>query len=215
MNRYIDLIVKKVQSFFNPRISIRSNIINSKIDRTAAVHCGTRLHNVQIGKYSYITRNTLIQNTIIGDYCSISDNCNIGMPAHPIHYVSTSPVFLCGKNRLKRNLGKHNYVPSKRTQIGNDVWIGANVMIKSGINIGDGAIIGAGAVITHDIPDYAIAVGVPAKVIKYRFDENTIQKLKKISWWDWPETKILQFAYLFDRPNEFINQVNMQTTPKG
>lgn len=69
--------------------------------------------------------------------------------------------------------------------VGNDVWIGAKVFIKAGIEVGDGAIISAGAVVTKDVPPYAIVGGVPSKVIKYRFDIDTIQRLLKLQWWEY------------------------------
>ena len=72
----------------------------------------------------------------------------------------------------------------KPCEIGNDVWIGDNVFIKSGVKIGDGAVVGAGAVVTKDVPPYAVVVGVPARVIKYRFDEKTIAELLELKWWD-------------------------------
>ena len=77
---------------------------------------------------------------------------------------------------------------SVRIKVGNDVWIGQGVTIlkKNGISIGDGAVLGSGAVVTKDIPPYAIAVGVPARVIKYRFRPEVIEELLNIKWWDWP-----------------------------
>lgn len=77
--------------------------------------------------------------------------------------------------------------------VGNDVWIGYKAVILSGVRIGDGAIIGARAVVTRDVPPYTIVGGVPAKEIKKRFDEDTIQKLQQIEWWNWPFDKIRQF----------------------
>jgi carbonic anhydrase/acetyltransferase-like protein (isoleucine patch superfamily) len=82
-------------------------------------------------------------------------------------------------------------------KIGSDVWIGANCYIKDGVTIGDGAIIGTGAVVTKDIPPYSIAVGVPAEVIKKRFDEETIQELKELKWWNWDIDKIFRNKELF------------------
>jgi carbonic anhydrase/acetyltransferase-like protein (isoleucine patch superfamily) len=74
--------------------------------------------------------------------------------------------------------------------IGNDVWIGNDVIILSGVNVGDGACVGAGSVVTKDIPPYAIAVGVPARTVKYRFSEEVIEYLLKIRWWHWDDDKI-------------------------
>ena len=74
--------------------------------------------------------------------------------------------------------------------IGNDVWIGYEAVILSGVTIGDGAIIGTRAVVTKDVPSYTVVGGVPAKPIRKRFDEETIQKLEEIRWWDWEEERI-------------------------
>ncbi|MBZ9637763.1 CatB-related O-acetyltransferase [Clostridium sp. FP1] len=74
--------------------------------------------------------------------------------------------------------------------IGNDVWIGYDAIIMSGVKIGDGAIIGTRAIVTNDVPPYTIVGGIPAKVIKKRFNDDIILKLLKIKWWDWPDEKI-------------------------
>lgn len=74
--------------------------------------------------------------------------------------------------------------------IGNDVWIGYEAVIMPGVHIGDGAIIGTRAVVTKDVPPYAIMGGVPARIIKYRFDDPAIQMLLKIKWWDWDIQKV-------------------------
>jgi acetyltransferase-like isoleucine patch superfamily enzyme len=87
---------------------------------------------------------------------------------------------LYGKDVVDKNKDFFN----KRVAIHNDVWIGANVFIKNGITVGNGAIIGAGAVVLTDVPEYCIAVGVPAKIIRKRFDDATIQKVKNSKWWE-------------------------------
>ena len=89
----------------------------------------------------------------------------------------------------------------KITYIGSDVWIGQNVTIKDGVTIGDGAVIGTSAVVTKDVPPFAVVAGVPAKVIKYRFDEKKIKLMQDIKWWDWEPKKIyenLERLYAFD-----------------
>ena len=71
--------------------------------------------------------------------------------------------------------------------IGNDVWIGRNAIIMDGVTVGTGAIVGAAAVVTKDVPPYAIVAGVPARIIRYRFDEGTVKRLLANRWWDYPE----------------------------
>jgi carbonic anhydrase/acetyltransferase-like protein (isoleucine patch superfamily) len=74
--------------------------------------------------------------------------------------------------------------------IGNDVWSGFGSVVSPGITVGDGAIIAAGAIVTRDVPPYSIVGGVPAKVIKYRFDEPDREALLRIRWWDWAEERV-------------------------
>jgi acetyltransferase-like isoleucine patch superfamily enzyme len=90
--------------------------------------------------------------------------------------------------------------------IGNDVWIGANVCILPGVNIGDGAIIAAGAIVNRDVPPYSIVGGVPARVIKYRFDDWMIDKFLKIRWWDWSIERIEENIEYFYEPMEFVRR---------
>ncbi|MDE5763719.1 MAG: CatB-related O-acetyltransferase [Ruminococcus sp.] len=77
-------------------------------------------------------------------------------------------------------------------RIGNDVWIASGAQILHKVTVGDGAVIGGGAVVTKDVPPYAIVAGVPARIIKFRFDENTINELLSLKWWDWPQDVILK-----------------------
>lgn len=143
------------------------------------------LNHSEIGQYSYINHSSLIQNTIIGNYCSIAHGVKIGLGSHPIHYFSTSPIFYKAKNALglkiiAKDLDFKEY---ESINIGSDVWIGANVIVMDGVKIGNGAIVAAGAVVTKDVPDYTIVAGIPAKVMKYRFDEPQRNALEKTKWW--------------------------------
>lgn len=83
-----------------------------------------------------------------------------------------------------------NLYKTKKIKIGNDVWLGQNVLITNGSNIGNGVIAGAGAIITKDVPDYAVVVGVPARIIRYRYTPEQIKELNKIAWWDWTDEEI-------------------------
>ena len=115
-----------------------------------------------------------MQNTTIGNYCSIARNVSIGLGLHPLNLFSTSPIFYKRQNALLLDLiSKDNeFKEYQPITIGNDVWIGANAIIMDGITIGNGAVIAAGAVVTKNVPAYAIMGGVPAKLIKYRFAEG-------------------------------------------
>lgn len=124
----------------------------------------------------------------IGNYCSIADRVVfIAGGEHDKDWVSTYPFI----ERLKlENLVKFKKPRFKgNISIGNDVWIGHGATILSGVSIGDGAVVGAMSVVTKDVPPYAIVVGSPAKVIKYRFTESQIEKLMKIQWWNYSEDK--------------------------
>ena len=204
MNTLVSVVLWKIKSIWSKNNHISSVVIDSEIDKTASLRNHVRAYHISLGRYSYVARNTLIQNTTIGSFCSISEGCNIGMPSHPAYYASTSPVFLSGNNYLKQNFAAIEYEDCPRTIIGHDVWIGANAQIKSGISIGNGAIIGAGAVVTKDVPSYAIVGGIPAKVIKYRFSETVCDEIKKLAWWDMPVERLKMIANCFDSPEKLV-----------
>ena len=114
---------------------------------------------------------------------------------------------MSGKNLLRKNFSEHHFNAIEKTHIGNDVWIGSGVLIKSGINIGDGAIIGAGSIVTHDVPPYEIWAGSPARLIRKRFDDETISKLLEIKWWDWEDKKIKRYSDFFDSPQRLFDEL--------
>jgi len=151
------------------------------------------LQNVHLGDNSYFAMNAHAANVSIGKFCSIGPNFCCGLGIHPTNGISTSPIL------YSDTVDEH-----KQTTIGNDVFIGANVTILDGVHIGNGAVIGTGAVVTKDIPAYAIAVGVPARVIKYRFEKETIDRLLEMKWWDWPEEELKKVNSHFWDVNGFI-----------
>ncbi len=208
MRRVIVLIKNIIQiplRIFN-HISIFAILQEAKIDKRASICCGVKFYRGNIGKYSYIGNNSFVSDTNIGNFTSISTNCYIGGTTHPIDWVSTSPVFHKWKNIMKKNFAKNEFEIFKKTEIGNDVWIGNSVMIKAGIKIDDGAIIGMGSVVTKDIGPYEIWAGNPAKMIRKRFDDKTIENLKKIEWWNWEDKKIEEYSNYFTKVENLINK---------
>lgn len=165
------------------------------------------LRQVKVDDYSYISRNSYVKNTDIGKFCSIGPNFCCGLGIHPTNGVSTSPMFYSTLKQNGFSLTEVNkVVESKRIIIENDVFIGANVTVLDGVKIGNGAIIGAGAVVTKDIPPYAIVVGVPARIVKYRFENDQIEQLQKVEWWNFEETKLREIERCFFDLNIFIEK---------
>ncbi len=206
VKKIISNLIQIPARIFN-KISFTAIVFNSNVDKKAAVSGRTRLYDSEIQKYSYLGRNNLVINTQIGKFCSIADDCKIGCASHTIDWVSTSPVFSKGKNILKKNFSNFEYVTNKRTIIGNDVWIGNNVLIKDGIKIGNGAIIGMGSIVTKDVEPYSIVAGVPAKIIRYRFEKNIIDELLNLEWWNLSEDKIDIVSKNVKNVNNFIREV--------
>jgi len=170
----------------------------------------TNITNSKIGRFSYVADYGLVNNTSIGRYCSIGANFKVGLGGHPLNFPSTSPAFY--KNSLfvaSPPDTSANFVEYKHTNIGNDVWIGANVFINDGITIGDGAVVGAGAVVTADVAPYAIVGGIPAKLIRYRFDNDIIANLIALHWWDRDTEWIKANLPFFQKPiaHGFINEI--------
>lgn len=183
---YLSLILIKFKQLKNPLISLFSLIDDkSRIHPKAKVNRFVKLTNSTIDSYSYIGPRTKVINTDIGKFCSISWDCEIGLNSHKLNTISTSPIFSESKNGTGTSWIKYDvYRNYPRVQIGCDVWIGARSIIFSGVTISHGAVVGAGAIVTKDVPPYAIVVGVPAKIIGYRFSDEIIKELIKSSWWD-------------------------------
>ena len=201
------LIAKGIDNSLVPNVS--------NISKNSIFEPPCRLHRVELrgiikfGAFSYGV-NGFYMNTSIGRYCSFGESVNIGRGNHPIDWLTTSPIastkdfkFTVGNdypfsqvyNDTSINIANRPKNINPPITIGNDVWIGHGAYLKTGITINDGAIIGAHAVVTKDVPPYAIVVGNPAVVKKYRFSDNIIQRLLKLKWWELPAWELKDIPF--------------------
>jgi acetyltransferase-like isoleucine patch superfamily enzyme len=181
-------------------------IKNSRVDKTAKGDIGSIISNSEMGRYSYIGEHTSLLSTTVGSFTSISNYCAIGGASHTMEWASMSPVFINSRGLLKTKFAHYSYTTSTRTYIGNDVWIGSHCLIKAGVSIADGAVVGMGAVVTKDIGPYEIWAGVPAKFIRKRFDNETIQSLLKSEWWSKEKKEIKKLAIYVTDVERFIQE---------
>jgi acetyltransferase-like isoleucine patch superfamily enzyme len=183
--------------------------LNSKLGKHVKIFSSSQISSTIVADFTYISSGSIISDTEIGSFCSIGPNvlCNIGK--HPIHLVSTYPGFYSKLPAGSKFFGiEFPFEEKSKVYIGSDVWIGARAIILSGIKIGNGAIIGAGSIVTKDVPPYAIVVGSPAKIIKYRFSEDIIERLLVTKWWDLSETKLKSIVANMDNVELFLKVLN-------
>ncbi|MBM7551667.1 CatB-related O-acetyltransferase [Thalassobacillus pellis] len=189
-----------------------SKLDNCFLDNYSRSGKYNHLYYVDFGKHTYTGQNTVIMKTKVGAFSSISWNVTIGAPEHDFNRVTTHTFLYNSFDKL--NNGKTYYDKFKdKCEIGNDVWIGANSTILRGANIADGAVVGANSVVTESVPPYAVVVGNPAKIIKFRFNQKVIDKLLEIKWWTLEDELIKANSDLFANfPDEMtlekINDLN-------
>ena len=186
----------------------------------AKIYHSVTLFEVEMGAYSYVSPRCELNYVSMGRYCSIGPFSRLFGSAHPKEWLSSHPF-------THQNIFQH-FVPykptmefkgySETTQVGHDVWMGTNVIVLPGTKIGNGAVIGAGAVVAKDVPDYAVVVGNPGRVVKYRFDDTLIERMQRVKWWrfDMPRLMAEKPGLPFDRPEAMLDYIeeNEASLPK-
>lgn len=206
IKKLLRMLLKYPLRLFNG-ISLRATVVDSDIHKTSVVEHHANVRYSKIGKYTYISARSGVVYAEIGSFCSIAAGVGIGGGAHAISAVSTSPAFNKGRNVLGCNFGNIEFAPYKTTKIGNDVWIGNRALIMQGVTIGDGAVVGAGSIVTKDVEPYTIVAGNPARVIRKRFDDETVEKLLKLQWWNMSEEELKKYGDCFESPEKLLEKV--------
>ncbi|MGH8028407.1 MAG: CatB-related O-acetyltransferase [Arenimonas sp.] len=173
--------------------------------RYNTLYDGAVLDHVVLGDLSYVSRGARIHNATVGRFSCIGPETLVGLGRHPTRqFVSSHPAFYSTAAQAQLTfVSEQKFGEFRPITIGNDVWIGARAIVLDGATIGDGAIVGAGAVVAGDVPPFAIVSGVPAKVVRYRFDEATIDAIRRSRWWELDLEVLRANAAAFDDPARF------------
>lgn len=189
-----------------------TNLENTYLGIWTEIGKNNTLQNTKIDDFSYSGSHCTFQNVDIGKFSNIADYVRIGATDHPIdrptlHHFTYRRALYGFDEKDDEDFFKER--KSRKTKIGHDTWIGHGALIKPDIVVGNGAVIGQGAVVTKNVPSYGIVAGNPAKLIRFRFEAETIKILEKIKWWHWSYEMIKARQDDFSlNINEFIKKYN-------
>lgn len=176
-----------------PVIHETARIRESRIGDFVEIHEFARVRDSVVGDYSYLQEYVALLNTDMGRFCAIAAMTRMGAPNHPYtrvtqHRFTYTPEYYWPD--AERDAAFFANRRADRVKVGNDVWCGHGVTILPGVTVGDGAVCAAGAVVAKDVAPYTIVAGVPARVVKHRFDQRSAERLQALAWWSWSDDAI-------------------------
>lgn len=171
-----------------PSVHETARIKDSHLGEWTEVGAYTSIVESSLGDYSYIVQQCQVIYSTIGKFCSIASYVRLNPGNHPIDRPSSHHMTYRAKMFGFADKDEQDFFDWRREHhvtVGHDVWIGHNATLMPGVSVGNGAVIGSGSVVTKDVAPYSVAVGVPAKPIRQRFEDDVIEKLERMAWWDW------------------------------
>jgi phosphonate metabolism protein (transferase hexapeptide repeat family) len=175
-----------------PEIDPTANVRDTVFGRFNEIGARCRIAESSLGDFSYVAEDSDIIYTQIGKFCSIAARVRINPGNHPLeraalnHFTYRASKYGLGPDEPEFFAWRRRH----KVTLGHDVWIGHGAILLPGVTVGNGAVIGAGAVVTKDVPDFAIVVGTPGKIHRYRFAPEVCQQLGRIAWWDWTHAQL-------------------------
>jgi phosphonate metabolism protein (transferase hexapeptide repeat family) len=172
-----------------PLVLEGASLVNTSLGIYVEIGELSVIENSRLDDFSYCGRLCILQNARIAKFSNIAASVRLGPTMHPfdrptLHHFTYRPA-LYGFGEDERDEEFFKERESRLCFVGNDTWIGHAAIVMPGVTIGDGAVVGSGAVVTHDVPPFAIAAGVPARVIGERFPDALACEMTSIAWWDW------------------------------